>query len=94
MSLDISAYSVEQKYEFLSALVGNAQNHFNNTNNDKYAFKTAEGEINLIALRGFKDGKPCKSSNQSFDDNQFDLLQLSRDSYRLKNKHRSGEIPE
>ncbi|RJG42494.1 hypothetical protein [Motilimonas pumila] len=71
MPLDISQYSAEQKYDFLKHLVDHSQQHFGHADEANYQFKTADGQMNLIALRGFKNGKPCSSNNQEFDDTLF-----------------------
>lgn len=76
MTMDISRYSEAQKYDFLQQLVKDAQTHFGNAANRQFDFATDSGHINLIALRGFKQGKPCPSSNQEFDDTLFVVRQI------------------
>ena len=71
MECDISRYSTNKKYNFLKHMIEAARNHFGNESDEAFAFKSENLHMNILGVRGFVDGKPCKSTNTVFDDVLF-----------------------
>lgn len=71
MAVDISSFSIEEKYDFLKQMVEGARKHFGNEDDETCEVKEGDKEVNLVGIRGFKEGKPCKSTKNTFDDTMF-----------------------
>ncbi len=69
--MNFSSLSQNDKYDLLAKVMKNSQEYFNNGSKENYDFLTADGKINLLSVRGFKNGSSCTSTNTSFDDTLF-----------------------
>ena len=66
--LDFEALSQEEQYDLLRAVWQAAAEEHSLASNADYAFRTAEGEVNLLAIRGFDGSRATTSINGKFDD--------------------------
>ena len=71
MSFNIHTYSEDEQYDLLADIIQGANTHFGNLKNDIFSLQSEEGRMNLLAVRGFKDGSPTKSKITEFDDMTF-----------------------
>ncbi len=63
-----SEYSEEEKYDICKTAIESASKVFGNENNADFSFQKEELRVNLLSVRGFKDGAKVTSRNDVFDD--------------------------
>jgi hypothetical protein len=69
MHIEFNSLSVVQKYDLLRSVVEKVRER--DGGDDEYAFQEQDGYINLIGVRGFKEGKVCVNGNDVHDDTIF-----------------------
>ncbi|MCL5037563.1 MAG: hypothetical protein M1269_10695 [Chloroflexi bacterium] len=60
--VDLSNMSESEKYEYFQNLV------ISRADGDRSAWKTGEGELNLVGIRSFQDGKPGNADGNVYND--------------------------
>ena len=56
------------KYDLLERVCRAAGERYGTRDDPRFAFATADGQVNLIAIRGFDNGRPIQNTNRVFDD--------------------------
>ena len=83
MSLDLKKFkdNGKYKYEFLKTAINMAQKRFGNESDDSFSFQEQNGYVNLLGVRGLKNGVVVPDTRKSYDDTMFVIYKRSGTDY-------------